>query len=124
MPQPQWRWPKPALPHSTQLASWYSSRTTLRRTAEPRGDDAANWLISYFHVRAGRVFDRRQDAAARRAGRHQGRVLRLDPFNPVRPPRARMLGRLGEPLVDVVAVRLRPGPILVLVLLRRVDHPG
>src|SRR5690242_14868297 len=94
---------------------------TLRRRAEPRGEDAPNWLIAYFHVAAGRVLDRRQDAASRITGRHQRRILRLDPFDPVRPPRARMLGRLGEPLVDVVALRLRPGPVLIFVLVGRID---
>src|ERR1051325_6391745 len=120
----------PSAPAVTSVAALNATRfivlvpDTLRHPAEPRANHESNWLSSYFHVAARRVLERRQDTAARRTRRHQRRVLRLDPFDPIGPPRARMLGRGFQPLVDVVALRLRSGPVLVLGLGGRVDHAG
>src|SRR5262245_47531858 len=49
-------------------------------------------------------------------------ILCLEPFQPIRPPRARMLGCRFEPAFNVGAAGLFAGPILVLGLAGRVDH--
>src|ERR1700738_1892081 len=71
-----------------------------------------------------RVFDRIYLAAARNARRNAAAVVRHEPGQPIRPPGARMLDRLGQPAVEVGAGGLAPGPILVLVPVRRVDDAG
>src|SRR5712671_5836837 len=51
-------------------------------------------------------------------------AVRLDPLDPVRPPRARMLLRLLEPGFERARARFAAGPILVLGLARRIDDAG
>ncbi len=72
------------------------------------------------HIFSRRVAERLEFLSARLAGRDFCIVLRLDPGVPVRPPRAGMLGRGGNPCVKL-ALRLAAGPILILVFGRRID---
>src|ERR1043166_6681344 len=62
------------------------------------------------HVTSRGVLDRHVVAAARHARRHLGGVLRLDPFEPVRPPRARVLLGFFQPAAEV-ADRRPAGPV-------------
>src|SRR4051794_16515895 len=77
-----------------------------------------------FDVASGRVLDRYQLAAAWLARRYFGEVLRLDPFEPVRPPRAGMFLRLLEPGIEAGARGPWSRPVLVFHLDRRIDHAG
>src|SRR5579885_2703530 len=77
-----------------------------------------------LHVRARRVLDRPEFVAADLARRDYIGAVTLEPCEPIRPPGAAMLGRVPQPFVDVGAVRLTAGPVLVLALRRRVDDAG
>src|SRR2546425_447390 len=70
--------------------------------------------VSHLNIASRRVLDRFELAAAGLARRDLGRILLLDPIEPIRPPRAGVLLGLGEPFVDVGAGRLGTGPVLVL----------
>src|SRR6476620_11150452 len=61
-----------------------------------------------FDVASGRVLDRYQLAAAGLPRRYFGGVLRLDPVEPVRPPRAGMFLRLFAPGIEAGARGLGP----------------
>src|SRR5579872_4737068 len=75
-----------------------------------------------LHVRARRVLDRLELAAADFARRHGFALLAPEPFEPVRPPRAGTFDGFRLPGIDVGALRLAAGPVLVFRLARRVDH--
>src|SRR5215470_13606834 len=81
-------------------------------------------LVADFNVTPRRVLDRLECAGAWHARGDFSRALLGDPRQPVRPPRTGMFLGFGEPAVDIRVARFRPGPILVFVLLRRVDHAG
>src|SRR5262245_62717653 len=71
--------------------------------------------IPYLHISPRRVLDRLELAAAGLARRHLLRALLLEPGQPVRPPGARMLLGLGEPILDLAARQpLQPDPVLIL----------
>src|SRR3954465_13624315 len=80
--------------------------------------------VSHLHIASRCVLDRLVLRAAGLTRGHGRAVLLLDPVDPVRPPRARMLRRLLDPLVEA-ADRIVAGPVLVLHLLARwIDHAG
>src|SRR5262245_2576726 len=76
----------------------------------------------HFHIGAGCSFGWLELAAAYLSRGYHFFILCLEPFQPIRPPRARMLGCRFEPAFNVGAAGLFAGPILVLGLAGRVDH--
>src|ERR1700728_2925192 len=95
-------------------------------TRIPANDNEAkpSALRLHLHIAARCILDRLELAVARCARRHLRLVVMDEPGEPVRPPGARMLGRLREPAVEIGAARFWAGPVLIFVLLRRVDHAG
>src|ERR1043166_3043254 len=81
-------------------------------------------LTAHLHIASRRVLDGFELAAARLARRDLLIVVRLDPVDPVRPPRARVLFRLVEPGVERARARLAAGPVLIFALARRIDDAG
>src|SRR5215467_14431330 len=83
-----------------------------------------SFLVAHFDVGPWRVVDRLKYAGAWHSRGHFGRALLGDPDKPIRPPRTGVFLGFGEPAVDIGIARFRPGPILVFVLFRRIDHAG
>src|SRR5207244_6985526 len=80
--------------------------------------------IAHPHIASRRILDRGENAAARLPGGDLGRILRLEPFGPVRPPRPRMLLGLAQPSLEIGAGRLGAGPVLIFHLVGRSDRGG
>src|ERR1700719_4442194 len=62
-------------------------------------------LTPHLHITSRCVLDRREHAAAGWAGFDLIGVLRLDPGDPVGPPRYAVFGRITEPPLEVLALR-------------------
>src|SRR3981189_2619568 len=75
-------------------------------------------------IASGRILDRHELAAAGLARRNFGPVLRLDPLEPVRPPRAGILLRFFEPGIEAGARGPGSGPVLVFHLAGGIDDAG
>src|SRR5262249_5997009 len=79
--------------------------------------------IPDFNIASGRVLQRRELPAGR-AWRDLGRILRLDPIEPIGPPRSRVLLGLCQPFIEAGAGRFGSGPILIFHLIGWIDHAG
>src|SRR4051812_47554103 len=97
-----------------------SATANARAIAVMPASSKTDCSVPHLHIASWRVLDRRQNAAAGFARRHGFGALRLDPVEPVGPPRARMFLRLGKPTVEA-AERCATGPVLVFRLARRID---
>src|SRR5207237_8517837 len=78
---------------------------------------------AHTRIASWRRFDHFELAFARNARRDLLAEIRLDPFAPIRPPRARLLLRSCEPILRGLG-HFIAYPIPVLVRTRRIDHPG
>src|SRR5262249_13073013 len=96
-----------------ELSSRSSARSVRTGGVQPSIPD--------FNIASRRVLQRRELSAAGLARRNLGRILRLEPLEPIRPPGARMLSGFGEPFVEIAAARLGPRPILIFHLVWGID---
>src|ERR1700730_11678283 len=77
--------------------------------------------LAHPHIVAGCVADRRELSIARQTRRHLLARLALDPFDPVNPPAAFVLGCPREPILEFAGRCLAP-PILIFRLAGRIDN--
>src|SRR6476661_1354551 len=102
------------LPAASRRGLWHARRS----------GSARELVAAHFYIASRRIFNRRVFVTARSARRDLLRIKRLEPREPVGPPRTRALLRSVEPAFEVVAVRWAPGPMLVLLLVGRIDDAG